>query len=141
MNIEIVAKNIKNEAKVRDFIEEKVQLAVERIHARVGRIIVKLEDESKNSEAFAGKCQIDASILPTGTIHVSATSDTAFDTVLQATRKMEHAIKQDIDRHRRAARIRHQQSKQKFFSSLSDEEFAESEIPEVPEVPPSPPEN
>lgn len=123
MKIEIVIKNVKNDAAVREFIERKIRFALDRIDARIKGITVRLEDESSNSGAFDGHCQIDASLLPTGRIHVSAKGGTAFDSALQATRKIEHAIKHDIDRHRRSARVRHEKSKQEFYSALEQEDL------------------
>lgn len=122
MKIEIVTKNVKNEDMVREFIQRKVQFALDRIGDRVKSIVVRLEDETKDSEAFDGLCQIDVSLIPTGDIHVSAHGDSAFDSVLQATRKMQHAIKHNLDRHRRSSRVRHQQTKQDFYSSLAEDE-------------------
>ena len=127
MKIEIVTKNVKNETMVREFIEQKVGFAVDRISARIERVTVRLEDETKNSEAFDGVCQIDTVIAPSGHIHVSAHGDSAFDCVLQATRKMEHAIKHDIDRHRRSSQVRHQHTKQEFYSSLAEDSEVEND--------------
>ncbi len=116
MKIEIMIKNIDNDSAIREFIERKVHYALDRINARVEQITIRLEDASGHSHAFDGRCQIDVSLLPTGQIHVSASGGTTFDSVLQATQKMEHAIKHDIDRQRRSAHIRHQKSKREFAS-------------------------
>lgn len=121
MKIEIVTKNINNSDMVREFIQRKVQFALERIESSVKHVTVRLEDEASKSDVFAGHCQIDVTLNPSRHVHVSANGDSAFDSISQATRKIEHAIKHDIDRHRRSARIRHQQTKQEFYSTLSDE--------------------
>ena len=130
MNIEIVTKNLKNEKQVHEFIEQKVHSALDRIDARVSHVTVRLEDQTRNSDAFDGACRIDLTLNPSRHVHVSAHGDSAFDSVLQATRKMEHAAKHDIDRHRRAPRIRHQQTKQKFYSSLSEQSEVDETEPD-----------
>ena len=121
MKIEIVTRNINNEPMVREYIQRKVHFAVDRINTRISHITVRLEDETRNSPAFDGLCQIDVVLEPRGHIHVSAHGESAFDCILQATRKMETAIKHDIDRNRRSAKIRHQKSKRSFISSLAGE--------------------
>lgn len=93
MKIEIVTRNIENEAMVREFIQQKVQFALERVWGRVKRVTVRLEDETENSESFEGLCQIDASMNPRGDIHVSADGESTVDSVLQAIQKMQNAIK------------------------------------------------
>lgn len=123
MNIEIVTKHVDNETAIKGYIQDKVHSAIDRINARIDQVTVRLEDESANSDAFDGLCQIDVSLNPTGHIHVSAHGESPHDTVLQATRKMEHAIKHDIDRHRRSSRVRHQKSKQEFYASLEQTEL------------------
>jgi hypothetical protein len=119
MKIEIITKNLGNDQMVREFIERKVHFALDRINARVGHVVVKLEDASGSSGAFDGICQIDAWMQPSGQIHVSAPGDSAFDAVLQATRKIQQAVKQDIDRNRRSSQIRHQGSKRDYKAALS----------------------
>lgn len=119
MKIEVVTKNVNDESMVREFVERKIKFALDRVNARVNRVVVRL-DESANSDAFDGVCRIDVMLNPTGQIHVSANGISAFDSILQAARKMEHAIKHDMDRNRSSSRIRHQKSKQDFYSSLND---------------------
>lgn len=126
MKIETVIKNVKNDSAIREFIERKVHYALDRVNARVRQVTVRLEDAAVHSNAFDGRCHIDISMFPTGHIHVSASGGTTFDSVLQATQKMEHAIKHDIDRHRRSARVRHQKSKQKFYSDLEQGDWTPS---------------
>ncbi len=121
MKIEIVTKNVDNDSMVREFIQRKVHFALDRFDARIEKVVVNLKDETKNSHAFDGLCQIDAYMSPSGQLHVSAHGDSAFDSVLQATRKIENAIKHDIDRNRNSSRIRHQQSKRKFIEELDQE--------------------
>ena len=83
---------------------------------------VRLEDETRDSDAFDGLCHIDAVLYPTGGVHVSAHGDSEFESVLSAIRKMQQAIKHDIDRHRRSSRVRHQHSKDEFYAGLKDDE-------------------
>ena len=132
MKIEIVTKNVEDDHMVREFIQRKVEFALDRIVNHIKHIVVRLEDETKNSESFDGICQIDATLQPKGEIHVSAHGDSPFDSVLQATRKLQNAIKHDIDRHRRSSRIRHQNTKQDFYSSLSEEPETEDDAARVP---------
>lgn len=124
MKIEIVTKHLSNDAAIRTFIERKIHFALDRINARVRQVTVRLEDESSSSDAFGGSCRIDAALSPMGQVHVSARGGTPFDSVLQAARKMEHAIKHDIDRHRRSARVRHQQAKRKVYAGYRYDEFS-----------------
>ena len=119
MIIEIVTRNLKNEKQVREFIEQKVHSALDKIDAEVSHVTIRLEDQSPNKDAFDGLCQIDVKLNPRRHVHVSAQSDSAFDSIVQAARKIEHAAKHDVDRHRNSSRIGHRQTKQKFFSSLS----------------------
>ena len=93
MKIEIVTKNIENEAMVREFIHQKTQFAVERVGIHLARVRVRVEDETDSSESFEGLCQIDASLNPNGDIHVSADGESAVDSVLQAIQKMQKAIR------------------------------------------------
>jgi ribosome-associated translation inhibitor RaiA len=119
MKIEIKTKNVKNDAMVRSFIQRKVHFALDRIDARVESVTVRLEDEKAKTDAvFDGDCRIDVEITPKGHIHVSANGESTFDCVLQAVRKMEHAVKHNIDRHRRSSRVRHQQAKRAVNESL-----------------------
>ena len=118
MKIEIKTKNVKNDGAVREFAKRKLHSALDRIEERIEDVTLRLEDETKDSSLFDGNCRIEVDLRPRGHIHVSAKSDSAFDCVIQAIRKMEHAVKHDIDRHRRAKRIRHQKSKRTFLDSL-----------------------
>ena len=125
MKIEIKTKNVKNESMVREYVERKVHFALDRIDARVEKVTVRLEDETKDSNKFDGSCRIEVEIHPRGHIHVSSIGESTYDCVLQAVRKMEHAVKHELDRSRTSARIRHQQAKRTFNDSLSD--FARAE--------------
>lgn len=118
MKIEIVTKHIESDQAVREFTDRKIHFALDRIKERIRRVIVKIEDQTKDSPRFVGHCQIDVRLKPKGHVHISSDGDSVFDTVLQATRKMEHVIKHEIDRHRRAAQIRHQHLKQDIRESL-----------------------
>ena len=129
MNIEIVTKNVKEDSRVRNFIKEKVEIALEKINAGDSRVTVRIEDESPTSDKFDGLCQIDVALVPVGRIHVSANGSSAFETVLTAIKKMEHAIKHDIDRHRRTSRIRHQQSNRQSDSSLVEKTVDATDAP------------
>ncbi len=111
MKIEIKTKNVKSEIMVREYIERKVHFALDRINDRINRVTIRLEDETKDSALFDGSCRIEIELQPRGHVHVSAVGESTFDCVLKAIRKMEHAVKHDIDRHRTAAKIRHQKSK------------------------------
>lgn len=120
MKIEIVTKNIKNEPMVREYIQRKVHFALDRIEARVRNVVVRIEDETRASPAFDGVCRIEVDLVPRGHVHVSANGESVFDCVLQAIRKMEHAVKHDIDRHRKSSKIRHQNAKRTFVESLEE---------------------
>ena len=133
MNIEILLKRVENESSVKQFVHEKVENALSEIDARIDRVVVKLEDESRGSEAFDGLCRIDAWLHPTGHVHISANGDSAFDSVLQAVRKLEHTIKEKVVRERRSSRIRHEGVKREFISSLSAEEEAALKDKQTPE--------
>ena len=121
MKIEIKTKHVNNEPMVREYIERKVHFALDRIDARVDKVTVRLEDETRDSNKFDGMCRIEVEVHPRGHIHISSTGESTYDCILQAVRKMEHAVKHDIDRNRRSARIRHQQTKRSFRESLSSE--------------------
>ena len=124
MKIEIVTKNIDDDSMVREFIHRKVHFALDRFDSRINRVVVHLVDETARSSAFDGHCQIDAFINAGGQLHVSANGESEFDSVLQATRKIEHAVKHEFDKQRSSSRIRHQKTKRKFISSLGEDEFA-----------------
>ncbi len=120
MKIEIKTKHIKNDSMARKFIQRKVHFALDRIDARVDAVTVRLEDEkAKTNAVFDGVCRIEVDLQPRGHIYVSSHGESAFDCVLQAVKKMEHAVKHDIDRHRRSSRIRHQQIKRAVNESLT----------------------
>lgn len=120
MKIEIKTKHVNNESMVREYIEKKVHFALDRVDARVDKVTIRLEDETKDSGRFDGLCRIEVEVHPRGHIHVSSTGESTYDCVLQAVRKMEHAVKHDIDRHRRSAKIRHQKAKRTFMDGLPD---------------------
>lgn len=121
VKVEIITKNVKNEDMIRKYIERKVHFALDRIEGRIDRLVVRLEDETKNSKLFDGNCRIEVDIHPRGHIHVSATGESTYGCVLQAIRKMETAVKHDIDRHRQSSRIRHQKAKRSVLESLNSE--------------------
>lgn len=119
MKIEVKTKNVINDGPVREFIDRKVKIALERIESHVRSVTVRLEDEKgKNKSIFDGLCRIEVDLEPKGDVHVSAHGESAFDCVQQAIRKMEHAVKHDLDRHRKSSKIRHQQTKRKMNESL-----------------------
>ena len=124
LKIEIVTKNVENDSMVREYIQQKVHFAMGRIGSRVKCVTVRLEDETKDSGSFDGNCRIEIDMKPRGHIHVSSKGESAFDCVLQAIRKMEHAVKHDIDRNRRSSSIRHQNAKRDFIESLPSEPAA-----------------
>lgn len=126
MKIEIITKHVTNEPMVRQYIERKVHFAMDRIDSRVDKVIVRLEDETKDSNKFDGVCRIEVEVHPRGHIHVSATGESTYDCILQAVRTMEHAVKHDIDRYRRSAKIRHQQTKRTFRESLIQDDYPET---------------
>lgn len=119
MKIEIITKHIKNEAMVREYIERKVHFALDRIDARIERVTVRLEDETRDSKRFDGSCQIDIDMHPRGHIRISSNGESIYDSVLQGVRKMEKAVKHEIDRNRNSSRIRHRQAKRSFVDSLT----------------------
>ena len=121
MEIDIVTKHVDDEATVREYIERKVHFALDRIDARVDRVTVRLEDETKDNAVFDGLCRIEIELHPRGHIHVSSNGESVFDCVLQATRKMERAVKHHIDRHRSSSKIRHHESKRIFIESLAED--------------------
>ena len=118
MKIEIVNKHVSNEPMVREYILRKIQFATDRLASRISHVTVRLEDETRGSAAFDGRCQIEVTMIPRGHVHVSANGESVYDCVLQAIRKMEHAVKNDIDRNRRSSKIRHQRAKRAFIDSL-----------------------
>ena len=121
MKTEIVTKSVINDGLVREFIDNKVKMALERIEAHIRSVTVRLEDEKgKTKSIFDGICSIEVELEPRGRVHVSAHSQSAFDCAMQAIRKMEHAVKHDIDRHRKSAKIRHQQTKREINQTLAD---------------------
>lgn len=118
MKIEIKTKNVKNEKPVLEFIAKKIHTALDRVDGRVNQVTVRLEDETKDSNRFDGNCRIEVELHPRGHVHVSATSETAYDCISQAIRKMEHAVKHLLDRHRQSSKARHQQGKREFIEAL-----------------------
>lgn len=120
MKIEILTRNVKNEHMVREFIDRKVNFALERLGVRVRSVMVRLEDETKDSGAFDGICRIEVELEPRGHLHVSSQGESASDCILQATRKMENAVKHEIERGRQSAQTRHQQNKRSFMQSLEN---------------------
>ena len=118
MKLEIATKNVVRESMVREYIHRKVQFALDRFEDHVREVVVRLEDETKDSPMFRGLCSIEVRLEPRGQVHVSARGESSYDCVLNAIRKMEQAVKHDIDRHRRGARIRHEGAKRDFVESL-----------------------
>ncbi len=118
MKIEILTSNIKNENMVREFIDRKVSFALNRIGARIGSVTVRLEDETRDSAAFDGLCRIDVKLQPRGYVHVSSRGESASDCILQAVRKMENAVKHELDRHLISAATRHQKTKRAILETL-----------------------
>ncbi|QEG20428.1 HPF/RaiA family ribosome-associated protein [Mariniblastus fucicola] len=128
MKIEIKTKHIKNEHMVRPFIERKVHFALDRIDARIDKVTVRLEDETKDSNRFDGVCKIEVEVHPRGHIHVSSHGESTYDCVLQAIRKMEHAVKHELDRRQKSSRIRHQKAKWSGMEMLVEVELLESMV-------------
>ena len=120
MKIEVVTRNVKRDRLVREFIRSRVGFSLKRFEHRVRQVTVRLKDEAVGSELFYGVCQIDVELHPKGRIHVSGNGESAFDSVLQTIRKMEHAITHDVDRHRQSSRIRHEKSKRRVLVSLEE---------------------
>ena len=112
MKVEIRTRNVDNENMAREYIERKVHFALDRIDARINSVTVRLEDETKDSGRFDGHCRIEIEVSPRGRLHVSARGDSIYDCVLQAVRKMENAVKHEIDRNRTSSSIRHQRARQ-----------------------------
>ena len=110
MIIDIKTKNLNDKSKVTRFIESKTHSALDRIEERIAKVTIRLEDETKDSNRFDGVCRIEVDVHPRGHIHVSSSGESFYDCILQATRKMEYAVKHEIDRSRKSAKIRHQQS-------------------------------
>ncbi len=118
MNIEVHTSGVKSDEKVRQFIDKKINATLDRFQGRIEQVIIKLEDESRGSKAFDGKCRIDARLSPNGNIHITAHGNSPEETVAQAVSKLEQAIVNEIDRHRSSSRIRHEKSKREFIASL-----------------------
>lgn len=92
MKIEIVTKNIPNEAMVRAFVQQKVEFALERVGHRVQRVTVRLEDDTDNLESFDGFCYVNASLNSIDDVCVSSDGESAVDSVLQAVQKMQNVL-------------------------------------------------
>lgn len=120
MKIEIVTKNVKDESVVREYIQRKVHGALDRLDDRIRSVTVRLQDETRDSNAFDGLCTIEVELSPKGHIHVSSHGESAFDSVQQATQKMENAVKHDLDRHRNSANVRHRNNKREILESMSE---------------------
>lgn len=132
MKIEIITKNVKDEPMVRGYIERKVHFALDRLDARIDSVTVRLEDETRNSSLFDGACRIEVELNPRGHVHVSSNGESVFDCVLKAVRKMEHAVKHDIDRHRTSAKIRHQKAKRNQVDPMPTMDFDDSTPVDTP---------
>ncbi len=120
MKIEIVTNHVENEEMVREFIQRKVKFALESVKNRVAHLTVRLEDEADHVKSLDFLCQIEASMLPEGEIHVSAHGESFFDSALQACRKMQHAILYGAGRNSTSSRIGHRAPKQALKLSLED---------------------
>ena len=118
MKLEIVTRNVLNESMVRSYIHRKAHFVAQRWVGHIDSMVIRLEDETKHSPRFRGRCSITAQ-LHRSEIHVSARGESTYDCVLSALRKMEQAVKQDVDRHRRGARARHEGGKREFVESLA----------------------
>ena len=112
MKIEIKTKHVDGDHLVREYVERKVQFALNRFEKRIARVAVHVEDESPASNQCGGLCRIEVETVPRGSVFVSAHGESAFDCVLQGVRKMEQALKHQFDRKRSAGRSRHQKAKQ-----------------------------
>lgn len=98
MKIEIITSDIDNPRLLREFTQRKVQFAMDRINAQARRVVIQLK--SSNSSTESGLCRIDVELGCDEQIHVSAHGNSAFDSVLQALRNLETALKPDQDRGR-----------------------------------------
>ncbi len=110
MKIGIVTDDSDSSLMVREYMQRKVNFAVGRFGARIGKVVARLQDQSTESSVFEGVCSIEVELVPDGHIHVSANGESPFDCVLQAVQKMEQALKHEIDRSRALNRTRHQQA-------------------------------
>ncbi len=98
MKIEIITSDIDNPRLLREFTQRKVQFAMDRVNAQARRVVIQLENSDSSSQS--GLCRIDVELGRDEQIHVSAHGNSAFESVLQAVRNLETAIKQDLDRGR-----------------------------------------
>ncbi|MEM7454381.1 MAG: HPF/RaiA family ribosome-associated protein [Planctomycetota bacterium] len=118
MRIDIVTRNIRREKPIRGFIQQKVEFALEKVNSNIEQVDVRLEDRTKKSNAFDGRCTIDVALKPGGTVHVSARAESAFECVVLAVRKMDQAIRNDLDRARNTSRGRQKKAQRAFLSEL-----------------------
>ena len=114
MKIEIYAKNVKNKKQVQGFIGHKVHTALDRLDSRIKQVSCRINDKSKNQSEFIGDCRIDVDLFPRRSVHVAAKGDSVFECIVNAIRKMEQAVKHELDRGRSSSNIRHQQNKRNF---------------------------
>ena len=119
VRIDIVTRNIRREKPIRGFIQQKLGFALEKVNSNIEQVNVRLEDQTRKSNAFDGRCTIDATLSPGGTIHVSAKAESAFECVVIAVRKLEQAIRNDLDRARKTSRGRQKKAQQAFLSELA----------------------
>ncbi|MFK7767886.1 MAG: HPF/RaiA family ribosome-associated protein [Mariniblastus sp.] len=131
MKIEVKTKNVENKQRTQRFVENTVHSALERLASRIKQVSVRLDDDSKGNSEFIGSCRIDVSLFPRRRVHVAATGETIHECVVNAIRKMEQAVKHEIDRSRSASNVRHQQNKRRFVEyveELSEVEFESADF-------------
>lgn len=114
MKLEMVTKDVVRETMVREFIHRKIQFAFERFDDQVREVVVRLRDETKNAPVFRGLCSIEVGLEPDVRVQVSARGESSYDCVLNALRKMEQALMQNVDCRWRRSRDRRKDAKQEF---------------------------
>ncbi len=130
MKIEVKTKNVKKKKRIRTFIDRKIHAVLDRMDSRIKNVSVRLDDQSKTSSEFIGDCRIDVDLFNRRRVHVAAKGESVFECIMNAIRKVEQAVKHELDRSRSAANVRHQQNKRSFVEyveEVSAADFATTE--------------
>ncbi|MEM8710751.1 MAG: HPF/RaiA family ribosome-associated protein [Planctomycetota bacterium] len=107
MNLEIHARGIEMTESLRELIERRVLVGLDRFASRVQRVRVQLTDLNGPRGGVDIRCKIEASLGAAGAVVVHETRETPFSAVSEAGDAVKRAVRRRIKRlrmRRRAAR-------------------------------------
>jgi ribosome-associated translation inhibitor RaiA len=98
MRLELRAEGIPMTEGLRDFIERKVRLALGRCGQRVRRVRVRLTDVNGPKKGEDIRCNIQASVIPAGTLTIDEQRCDPFAAVARATARVGYRLARHLER-------------------------------------------